>query len=82
MGAFYSYAQNQSISKLAVLTFTHSLSMTPSSMVARIFAHASTATMTAVPHVLTLGTNVCTFGALGDTIGVDIEVQMPHSIIQ
>jgi hypothetical protein len=82
MGAYYSWAANQSISKLAVLTFTHSLSATPASMVARIFAHNATATMTAVPHILTLGTNVATFGALGDTIGVDIEVQMPHSIIQ
>jgi hypothetical protein len=82
MGAYYTWAINQSISKLLALTFTHNLSATPASMVARIFQHNATASMTAVPGILTLGTNVVTFGALGDTIGVDIEVQMPHSIIQ
>lgn len=79
---YYTWAIQQSVSKLAVLTFTHSLSATPGSLVARIFQHQSTASMTAVPSVLTLGTNVATFGALGDTVAVDIEVQMPHSIIR
>lgn len=81
MGAYYTW-KSVLISKLAEVTFTHSLSHTPASMIGRIFQHAATASMTAVPGLLTMGTNVATFGALGDTCTVDIEVQMPHSIIQ
>ncbi len=82
MGAYYTWTQGVGISVGQVFTFTHSLSFTPASMVARIFAHNATATATAPPQLLTLGTNVATFGINATLTTCDIEVQMPHSIIQ
>lgn len=82
MGAFYTWTQGVGISVGQVFTFTHSLSATPASMVARIFLHNATATATAGPQLLTLGTNVATFGVNSALATCDIEVQMPHSIIQ
>lgn len=63
-------------------TFTHSLSITPSLLVARPIIHQVPVTNTAPLIVGTIGTNIITVGSgVGTLVTFDLEVQQIHSLI-
>lgn len=63
-------------------TFTHSLSITPSLLVARPIPHQVVVTATAPLIVGTIGTNIITVASgVGTLQTFDLEVQQIHSII-
>lgn len=63
-------------------TFTHSLSITPSLLVARPILHQAPVTVTAPLIVGTIGTNIITVAAgVGTLATFDLEVQQIHSLI-
>jgi hypothetical protein len=66
----------------AIQTFTHNLSITPASLVARLIAkNGAVLTATAPLLVCAIGTNVCGVASgVGTTQTCDLEVQMIHSI--
>lgn len=81
MGAYYTFMTGLGITNLAQ-TITHSLSITPSLLVARVHLHQATNTATVPVAVLTIGTNIITLGAGVSTLMTcDLEVQQVHSII-
>lgn len=63
------------------VTFTHGLSITPSSLVARPILHQVALTHTSPISVLTIGTNIVTVGTAGTLQTFDLEVQQVHSLI-
>jgi hypothetical protein len=79
-GQYYTFTQGISVLGLAFGTFTHSLSITPALLFARVFVHQAGATNTGWPTVTTIGTNVVSFSipvAQTATL-LDVEVhQMP-----
>ncbi len=80
MGAFYTVTR-LGIDGSAVVTFTHNLSITPASLVARLIPHQVLATITSWQFVETIGTNVITVGSTAGTlVTCDLEVQQIHSI--
>lgn len=63
-------------------TFTHSLSITPASLVARALMHQVAVTATAPLIIGTIGTNIITVAAgVGTLITFDLEVEQIHSIM-
>lgn len=80
-GAFYWSQTGVGLTNLAQ-TFTHSLSITPSLLMARVMIHQAVVTCTAPTIVNTIGTNVITASiGVGTLTTCDIEVQQIHSII-
>lgn len=62
-------------------TFTHSLSITPSLLVARPISHQAVITATAPLSIGTIGTNIITVASgVGTLQTFDLEVQQIHSI--
>lgn len=82
MGAYYTVLTGIGVTNL-MTTFTHSLSITPSLLVARPIIHQAVVTNTAPLLVGTIGTNIITIASgVGTLATCDLEVQMIHSIIQ
>jgi hypothetical protein len=66
----------------AFVTFTHSLSLIPASLVARPIIHQVLVTNTAPMVVGTIGTNIITVASgVGTLVTFDLEVQQIHSLI-
>lgn len=81
MGAYYTNLTGIGVTNLAQ-TFTHSLSITPSLLVARPIIHQAAVTLTAPVLVCTIGTNIITVAAgVGTLVTLDLEVQQIHSLI-
>ncbi len=81
MGLYYTCIANAGLTNAAA-TFTHGLSITPASLIARVLIHQAVVTCTAPVQVCTIGTNIITVSAgVGTLVTCDIEVQMIHSII-
>ncbi len=81
MGAYYTILAGIGVTNLAT-TFTHSLSITPSLLVARPIIHQAVVTNTAPVLVNTIGTNIITIASgVGSLVTCDLEVQQIHSII-
>jgi len=81
MGAFYTLLAGIGVTNL-MTTFTHSLSITPSLLVARPIIHQAVVTNTAPVLVGTIGTNIITIGSgVGTLVTCDLEVQQIHSLI-
>lgn len=82
MATFYTILLGVGITNLALL-LTHSLSITPASLVCRIQLHQATNTGTVPVALLTMGTNTLTVGAGVSTLMTcDVEIQFIHSICQ
>lgn len=81
MGLYYTLMAGQGVTNL-MTTFTHSLGITPASLVVRPILHQVVVTVTAPLIVGTIGTNIVTVAAgVGTLATFDLEVQMIHSII-
>lgn len=81
MGAYYTCMYTLGATNL-LTTFTHSLSITPSLLVARPIIHQTAVTVTAPMMVGVIGTNIITVAAGVATLTTfDLEVQQVHSII-
>lgn len=81
MGAFYTILTGVGLTNL-MTTITHSLSITPASLVVRPIIHHAVVTNTAPVLVGTIGTNIVTVASgVGTLVTCDVEVQMIHSII-
>lgn len=81
MGAYYTFMTTLGVTNLAT-TFTHSLSITPSELVARVIIHQAVVTNTAPVGVGVIGTNIITiFSGVGTLVTCDLEVQKMHSLI-
>lgn len=81
MGVYYTAMLGLGVTNL-MTTFTHSLSITPSSLIARPIGHQVAVTVTAPLLVGTIGTNIITVASgVGTLQTFDLEVQMIHSII-
>ena len=80
MGAYYTL-MSVTVTN-AIQTFTHNLSITAASLVARIIAkNGALVTATAPLLICAIGTNVCGIASgPGTTQTCDLEVQMIHSI--
>lgn len=82
MGAYYTCMAGLGVTNL-MTTFTHSLSITPSLLVARPLLHQAVVTVTAPLLVGTIGTNIITVAAgVGTLATFDLEVQQVHTLIQ
>ncbi len=80
MGAFYT-AMVVTVTN-ALLTYTHGLSITAASLIARIIPHQTVLTATAPCMIAVLGTNIVSVASgPGTTQTCDLEVQQVHSII-
>lgn len=78
---YYTCLTGIGVTNLAT-TFTHSLSITPSLLVARPIIHQAVVTNTAPVMVQTIGTNIITIASgVGTLVTCDLEVQQIHSII-
>lgn len=63
-------------------TFTHSMGVTPSLLVARMIIRQAVVTNTAPVMVVTIGTNIITVASgVGTLVTCDLEVQQVASII-
>jgi hypothetical protein len=85
MGAFYTIIQAVSVSAGGIATVTHSLSVTPASLVVRPILRQTFVTGTQAPIVVSIGANAVGVQLGGGGAGVascDVEVQLVHSIIQ
>lgn len=81
MGAYYTFTQ-MGVASAAPATFTHSLSITPANLVARIIPHQLAVTNTAWLQIGTIGTNIVTVLSTTGTLQTyDLEVQKIHSLI-
>jgi len=81
MGAYYTLLSGVGVTNLGT-TFTHSLSITPANLVARVILHQAAVTGTAPVQVCTIGTNIITVASgVGTLATVDIEVQQIHTLI-
>lgn len=81
MGAFYTCLTGIGVTNI-MTTFTHSLSITPSLLVARPLLHQVVVTNTAPLIVGTIGTNIITIASgVGTLATLDLEVQQIHSLI-
>lgn len=81
MGAYYTVLMTLGVTNL-LTTFTHSLSITPSQLIARPIIHQAVVTNTAPLIVGSIGTNLITVASgVGTLVTFDLEVQMIHSII-
>jgi len=81
MGAYYTILTGIGVTNLAT-TFTHSLGITPSLLVARPIIHQAVVTNTAPVLINTIGTNIITMASgVGTLVTCDLEVQQIHSII-
>lgn len=79
--AYYTILTGVGLTNLAT-TITHSLSITPASLVVRPIIHQPLVTCTAPLIVNTVGTNIATVASgVGTLVTCDIEVQQIHSII-
>jgi len=80
MGAYYTLLAVTVTN--AIQTFTHNLSHTPASLVARLIAkNGAVVTATAPLLIAAIGTNVCGVASgPGTTQTCDLEVQLIHSI--
>lgn len=81
MGAYYTLLSGIGVTNL-LTTFTHSLSITAASLVARPIIHQAVVTNTAPVLVGSIGTNQITIASgVGTLVTLDLEVQFVHSII-
>lgn len=81
MGAYYTIMTGLGVTNLGT-TFTHSLSITPSLLVARPIIHQAVVTGTAPIQVCTIGTNIITVASgVGTLVTFDLEVQQVHTIL-
>jgi hypothetical protein len=81
MGQYYTILTGIGVTNLAT-TFTHSLGITPSLLVARPIIHQAVVTNTAPLLVNTIGTNIITVASgVGTLVTLDLEVQQVHSLI-
>jgi hypothetical protein len=81
MGAYYTLLPLVGVTNLQT-TFTHSLSITPSLLVARAIIHQTAVTNTAPVLIGSIGTNLITVASgVGTLVTIDVEVQQIHSII-
>ena len=79
--AFYTLMAALGVTNL-MTTFTHALSITAASLVARPIIHQAGITCTAPLIVGTIGTNIITVAAGVATLTTfDLEVQLIHSLI-
>lgn len=77
---FYTFLSGLGVTNL-LTTFTHSLSITPASLVARPIIHQAVVTNTAPLLVGSIGTNLITVASgVGTLVTFDLEVQQIHSI--
>lgn len=82
MGAYYTIGVGLGVASAAALTFTHSLSITPSLLVARVIPHQPLTTVSSWLILGTIGTNVVTVQSTTGTLQTfDLEVQQIHSLI-
>lgn len=81
MGAFYTLLAGIGVTNL-MTTFTHSLGLDPTKLVARPIIHQAVVTNTAPVLVGTIGTNIITIASgVGTLVTLDLEVQQIHSLI-
>ena len=81
MSNYYTLMAQIGVTNLAT-TFTHSLSITAASLVARAWIHQAGITCTAPVMINTVGTNIVTVAAGVATLTTcDVEVQLVHSIL-
>lgn len=81
MATYYTILTGVGLTNLAT-TITHSLSITPASLVVRPIIHQALVTCTAPVLVCTVGTNIATVASgVGTAVTCDIEVQLIHSIL-
>jgi hypothetical protein len=81
MGIYYTAMLGLGVTNL-MTTFTHSLSITPSLLIARPIIHQVGVTVTAPLAVGTIGTNIITVAAGVATLTTfDLEVQQVHSLV-
>lgn len=79
--AFYTLMAGLGATNL-MTTYTHSLGITPSLLVARPILHQVPVTVTAPLIIGTIGTNIITVAAgVGTLATFDLEVQQVHSLI-
>lgn len=79
--AYYTLIPTIGVTNL-MTTFTHSLSITAASLVARVIIHQAVVTNTAPVLVGTIGTNIITIASgVGTLVTCDLEVQQMHSIV-
>jgi hypothetical protein len=79
-GVYYTFMEGLGVTNL-MTTFTHSLGITPSLLVARPIPHQVAVTATAPLLVGTIGTNIITVASgVGTLLTFDLEVQRVHSI--
>jgi hypothetical protein len=82
MSAYYTCMTGLTFTGGAFVTFTHSLSITPSLLVVRPIVHTGVVGVTTPLVVGTVGTNIVTIGApLASLMNFDLEVQQVHSIL-
>jgi hypothetical protein len=80
-GAYYTALLGIGMTNLGT-TFTHSLSITPTLLIARPIIHQAVVTNTAPVLVCTIGTNIITVATgVGTLVTCDLEVQQVHSIV-
>lgn len=78
--AYYTVLMGVGVTNLAT-TFTHSLSITPASLICRPIIHQAAVTCTAPLLVCDIGTNIVTVAVGVATLTTfDLEVQQIHSI--
>jgi hypothetical protein len=81
MGTYYTLLASIGVTNL-LTTFTHSLSLTAASLVARVIIHQGVVTNTAPVLVGSIGTNAITIASgVGTLVTCDLEVQQIHSLI-
>lgn len=80
--AYYTNMVGLGVTNL-MTTFTHSLSITPSELVARPHMHQVAVTATAPLIIGTIGTNIITVASgVGTLATFDLEVQQVHTLIK
>jgi hypothetical protein len=81
MGRYYTRMVGLGVTNL-LTTFTHALSLTAGSLVARAIIHQALVTNTAPMIIGSIGTNLITVATgVGTLVTFDLEVQMMHTII-
>lgn len=82
MGLYSTFISGVGLTNL-MTTITHSLSIAPASLRARIQIHQAVVTNTAPVLLGTIGTNIITVASgVGTLVTCDLEVFQAHSIIE
>lgn len=81
MSTYYTLMAGLGVTNL-LTTFTHSLSITASKLVARPIIKQTAVTVTAPLIIGSIGTNLITVGSgVGTLVTFDLEIQQVHSIV-